>query len=137
MIETVCVGKVRDEFVRSGMQEYLKRMQKYHKVMYREVGSLNIDFDTFDGVVIALDEHGKQYGSVSFASFLKPIVLERKVMFVIGGADGFDSVFLKKCTFVVSLSSMTFPHQLVRLIFIEQLYRAFTILAGEKYHREG
>ncbi len=136
MIEIVCAGKVREKFISDGMKEYFMRICKYHKVLYSEVENIRMLKSYDDALLIALDSSGREMDSALFASFLKPKLLERKIVFFIGGADGHDPDFLKKCSATISLSKMTFPNQLVRLIFVEQLYRAFTILAGEKYHRE-
>ena len=88
--------------------------------------------------VILMDEHGKEYTSVDFASILqRKISLEGKDMvFVIGGAYGFSEEVYKRANSKISLSKMTFSHQMVRAIFTEQLYRAFTIMRGEPYHHE-
>jgi 23S rRNA (pseudouridine1915-N3)-methyltransferase len=88
--------------------------------------------------VILLDEHGKEYSSVEFASLLqKKISYEGKdIVFVIGGAYGFSEAVYKRANSKISLSRMTFSHQMVRAIFAEQIYRAFTIMKGEPYHHE-
>tara|TARA_Y100000034_G_C6869829_1_gene396937 strand:+ start:967 stop:1365 length:399 start_codon:yes stop_codon:yes gene_type:complete len=132
MIRIFAIGKVRQSFVRSGMDEYLKRLTKYAKVEYKEVNS----FGKLKGFVIALDENGKNFTSEKFASFIKKNTMDNKdVTFVIGEAEGLPKDVVKNADAVISLSSMTFPTQLVRLVFLEQLYRAFTIVKGEKYHK--
>lgn len=91
-----------------------------------------------EGIVIALDEHGKTQGSEDFAHRLARWRDDGKpaVSFVIGGADGLDPAFIKAATLTLSFSPLTWPHQLVRIMFAEQLYRATTILSGHPYHRE-
>ncbi len=86
--------------------------------------------------VVALDEHGKQFNSAALAQFIQSRANEsvKRLTFVIGGAFGLDETILKRANMKWSLSSLTFPHQLVRLILTEQLYRSFTILRNEKYH---
>ncbi|MDO5656042.1 MAG: 23S rRNA (pseudouridine(1915)-N(3))-methyltransferase RlmH [Flavobacteriaceae bacterium] len=88
--------------------------------------------------LILLDEKGKNYSSVEFAAFLnqKFIAAEKHLLFVIGGPFGFSDQMHQRANAKISLSRMTFTHQMVRLFFIEQLYRAFTILQGKSYHHE-
>ena len=88
--------------------------------------------------LILLDEHGREFRSVEFASFLekKMTTSARDVVFVIGGAYGFSQEVYDRSDSKISLSKMTFSHQMVRTIFVEQLYRAFTIIKGESYHHE-
>ena len=89
-----------------------------------------------DDVLVALDEYGKQWNSVELANFIQQKANEssRNIIFLIGGAYGIDESVLKKCSFKWSLSKLVFPHQLVRLILAEQIYRACTIIRNEKYH---
>lgn len=88
--------------------------------------------------VILLDEHGKEFRSVEFATMLQERMFRsgRDLVFVIGGAYGFSDKVYSRADSLISLSKMTFSHQMVRTIFAEQLYRAFTILKGEPYHHE-
>ena len=88
--------------------------------------------------VVLLDEEGKSFSSVDFSNFLNQKLLydSKKLVFVVGGAFGFSEEVYKRANSKLSLSKMTFSHQMIRLIFKEQLYRAFTILKGEKYHHE-
>lgn len=88
--------------------------------------------------LILLDEHGREFRSVEFASFMekKMTTSARDVVFVIGGAYGFSQEVYDRSDSKISLSKMTFSHQMVRTIFVEQLYRAFTIIKGESYHHE-
>ena len=88
-------------------------------------------------MVILLDEHGKEYTSVEFAKEVERFTASGKnIVFVIGGAYGFSDEVYNRSDGKVSLSKMTFPHQMVRTVFTEQLYRAFTIIKGEPYHHE-
>jgi len=88
--------------------------------------------------VVLLDERGKEYRSVDFASYLNKLMVGsmQQVVFVVGGPYGFDEPIYERANSRISLSKMTFSHQMVRLFFVEQLYRAFTILKGEPYHHE-
>jgi 23S rRNA (pseudouridine1915-N3)-methyltransferase len=86
--------------------------------------------------VVLLDEKGKEYDSMSFAEFLKghQLISTKNLVFVIGGAYGFSEELYQRSNAKISLSRLTFSHQMVRLFFTEQLYRAFTIIKGESYH---
>ena len=88
--------------------------------------------------VILLDEKGKSFSSIDFSNLLNQKLLDstKRLVFVIGGAFGFSEEVYKRVDLKLSFSKMTFSHQMIRLIFKEQLYRAFTILKGEKYHHE-
>ena len=88
--------------------------------------------------VVLLDEHGKELRSVEFATWMgkKQQTVSRRLVFIIGGPYGFSTAVYERANEKLSLSRMTFSHQMVRMIFIEQLYRAFTILKGEHYHHE-
>ena len=93
--------------------------------------------ETSDDVIL-LDEKGKQFTSVGFSTFIskKMLASHKRMIFVVGGPYGFSERVYSRATGLVSLSAMTFSHQMIRLIFLEQLYRAFTILKGEPYHHE-
>jgi 23S rRNA (pseudouridine1915-N3)-methyltransferase len=93
---------------------------------------------TDDDYFILLDERGKELKTVEFSEALKKMFLlsKKRIVFVIGGPWGFSEAVYKRADFKLSLSKMTFPHQLVRLLFLEQLYRVFTIIKGEPYHHE-
>ena len=88
--------------------------------------------------IVLLDQRGKEFGSVEFAGWLEKqsMLSGKRLVFIIGGAWGFSEEIIEKADMKISLSKMTFPHQLVRLLFAEQLYRAFTIIKGEPYHHE-
>lgn len=87
--------------------------------------------------LIILDEKGKAYNSVELAGFFQKRINERRdICILVGGAYGFSEEIYEKADFKLSLSELTFSHQLVRLIFMEQIYRAFTIIRGEKYHHQ-
>ncbi len=91
-----------------------------------------------DDYVIILDEMGKEFRTVDFSEMLEKIFMlpKKRIVFVIGGPWGFSEDIYGRADFKMSLSKMTFPHQLVRLLFLEQLYRVFTIIRGEPYHHE-
>ena len=112
----------------AGLSQQLREMEGKH--ILRQI-------DTSDHVVL-LDEKGKEFNSVDFGGWIskKQNAGLRQTVFVIGGAFGFSEEILQRANEKISLSRMTFSHQMVRVFFAEQLYRAFTILRGEKYHHE-
>jgi Uncharacterized conserved protein len=91
-----------------------------------------------DDYVVLLDERGKEFRTVEFAEWLEKRIAAggKRIVFIIGGAWGFSEEVYSRADLSLSLSKMTFPHQLVRLLFAEQLYRAFTIIKGEPYHHD-
>ena len=155
-ITLLTVGKTDKDWVKQGIDIYVSRLKHYIPFSINEIPELkNVSALSKDQIkvregelilknikptddVILMDEHGKEYTSVDFASYLqKKISYEGKDMvFVIGGAYGFSEEVYKRANGKISLSKMTFSHQMVRAIFAEQLYRAFTIMRGEPYHHE-
>jgi 23S rRNA (pseudouridine1915-N3)-methyltransferase len=91
-----------------------------------------------DDYIILLDEMGKEFRTIEFSEYLEKIFFlpRKRIVFIIGGPWGFSKDVYSRADFKMSLSKMTFPHQLVRLLFLEQLYRVFTIIKGEPYHHE-
>ena len=146
-------GKTRDPFIKEGVEMFRKRVVHYvpfkietipdlkntrnltmKEVQNKEAALLLKRIKATDYLLL-LDERGKEHNSISFAEYLNS--LEGKVnhlVFVIGGPYGFSEEVYRRADAKLSLSRLTFSHQLVRLIFMEQLYRAFTILKGEPYH---
>ena len=155
-ITLLTVGKTDKDWVKQGIDIYVSRLKHYIPFGINEIPELkNVSALSKDQIkvregelilknvkptddVILMDEHGKEYTSVDFASFLqKKISYEGKdIVFVIGGAYGFSDEVCRRANGKISLSKMTFSHQMVRAIFAEQLYRAFTIMRGEPYHHE-
>ena len=155
-ITLLTVGKTDKDWVKQGIDIYTSRLKHYIPFSINEIPELkNVSALSKDQIkaregelilknvkptddVILMDEHGKEYTSVDFASFLqKKISYEGKdIVFVIGGAYGFSEEVYRRANGKISLSKMTFSHQMVRAIFTEQLYRAFTIMRGEPYHHE-
>ncbi|MDC1221914.1 23S rRNA (pseudouridine(1915)-N(3))-methyltransferase RlmH [Salibacteraceae bacterium] len=155
-IRTLSIGKTNVEYVRQGLEEFNSRISKYCKYEWDEIPDLKNraklpknDLKVEEAKLILkrlvpnerlilLDEGGRSLSSVKFASWLSDAVnLQAKdVCFVIGGAYGFSQELYDRSEMKISLSPMTFNHQLIRLIFAEQLYRGFTIIRGEPYHHE-
>lgn len=150
------MGKTDDTNIRELLGDYVKRINRYTHYGIREIPNLRksssmreedvksaeadliLNQITKDDYVILLDERGKEIRSKEFASFLNQRFLSgmKGLVFVIGGAFGVDDRIKKRADNILSLSRMTFPHQLVRVLFTEQLYRALTILRNEPYHHD-
>ncbi|MBR5384424.1 MAG: 23S rRNA (pseudouridine(1915)-N(3))-methyltransferase RlmH [Bacteroidales bacterium] len=155
-ITLLTVGKTDVRWVMDGLDLYVSRLKHYVQFTLNEIPQLkNVSALTQEQIrqregelilrglkpsdeVILLDERGREYRSVEFASMLEDKMSRsgRNIVFVIGGAYGFSDAVYKRSDGMLSLSRMTFSHQMVRTIFVEQLYRAFTILKGEPYHHE-
>lgn len=150
------VGKTDIPWVREGLEMYVSRLGHYAPFSLKEIPELKgVSALTREQIrkkegelilaqlkpadeVILLDEHGREYRSVEFAEWLgrRMAGSGRDLVFVVGGAYGFSEAVYARAAGKLSLSKMTWSHQLVRTIFAEQLYRAFTILRGEPYHHE-
>lgn len=155
-IKLLVVGKTLKGFINDGVEEYVKRLKHYTNFSIEVIADVknSASFSSqqlqkqealliekhinSENCVIILDEHGKQYKSMEFANMLqqKMNTSIKSIVFVVGGAYGFAEDIKKKYNNKISLSTMTFSHQMVRLFFVEQLYRAFTILNNEPYHNE-
>ena len=149
-ITLICIGKTSEKYVLEGIGIYLERIKHYCKFNFVEMEAgkgdeTQIRKKESEGLqkrveekdfLILLDENGKENTSVQFAELFKhhQNISTKNLVFVIGGAYGFSEEVYKRANAKIALSKMTFPHQLVRIIFLEQIYRAFTILKGEKYH---
>jgi len=155
-ISFLTVGKTEDAYLRDGIDKYVKRLKHYARVELIDLPELkNTKALTADqqktkeaemifkkitptDYVILLDENGTEYTSQQFANYLekKGINSTSNLIFVVGGPYGFDSSVYQRANDKLSLSRMTFSHQMIRLFFVEQLYRAFTIIKGEPYHHQ-
>lgn len=155
-ITLLVVGKTTDKSVLLGVDKYFKRIKRYISFDIEVISSLKntkkmseVEIKTKEGEVILskisfsdqmvlLDESGKELSSVAFSSFLenKMMLGIKNLVFVIGGAYGFSDAVYEHAHTKLSLSQMTFSHQIIRIIFLEQLYRAFTIINNEPYHHE-
>ncbi len=143
----IAVGKRHDALVENGVAEFTARISRYAPVEWKIISASNAKEEgekILQGVaetdtLVALDEKGKGVNTIALAEYLEKQMLSgtKRLIFVIGGAYGLDQSVRDRANLVWSLSSLTFPHQLVRLILSEQIYRAFTVIKGEKYHHEG
>lgn len=144
MIKIICVGKIKEAFYRDAINEYMKRMGKYHKVDIIEVADSNIrdekelilkKVDKKD-YIITLEIEGRENTSIEFANLIdKTLINNSNITFIIGGSDGLDDEIKDLSNYKLSFSRMTFPHQLFRVILLEQIYRAFKIINNESYHK--
>lgn len=152
MLKIVCVGKIKEDFFEKGIKEYTKRISgfsKFNIVEVKEVNTNDISKNIFqegknilekisnNEYVITLEIKGKTLDSVEFANLIsnKLTYGYSKITFVIGGSNGLDEAVLKRSDYSLSFSSFTFPHQLMRLILTEQIYRALTIINNKEYHK--
>lgn len=152
----IVIGKTDAGYVRSGIEEYEKRLKHYvtfemriipdikqaknltEKQQKEQEGELILKCLEESDRVVVLDEKGKEFTSKGFSDFLAQKMLAgvKRVVFVVGGPYGFSEKVYQRAQEKIALSQMTFSHQMVRMIFLEQLYRAFTIIKGEAYHHE-
>lgn len=152
--ELWCINKTTQSFVSEGIDMYVKRIKHYTNfdihVFPSPKASNKLPLDKLkqaeaqlilnklkpSDYLILLDEQGQIFDSIEFAKKIEKLqnASHKKIIFLVGGGYGFDSSLKERSNATVSLSKMTFPHELVRIIFLEQLYRAFTIIKGEKYH---
>jgi 23S rRNA (pseudouridine1915-N3)-methyltransferase len=155
IIRVITVGKTRQAYVKEGLDLFLKRLVHYNRIEWNELddpasrsstpeasrlveGELLLKHLRPDDFVVLLDEHGLEFTSTAWAEWLNKRMSSgiKCLVLIIGGAYGFSKEVKSRANQSVCLSRMTFPHDLVRLILAEQLYRGFTILKGEKYHHD-
>ncbi len=157
-IDLLCVGKIKEIYLVSGIAEYKKRLSRYCRLEILEVADERTPEEASaaeeeqirkkeaerlsrllkaEAYVIALAIEGRQFDSLGLAKELERIPLSGKshIQFVIGGSLGLHTDILKRADLLLSFSRLTFPHQLMRLLFLEQLYRTYRIQKGEPYHK--
>ena len=152
----IYMGKTEFGYLTDGIDVFIKRLKHYIPVEVSVIpdlkktkglpvserkrleGEVILKQVKNDDVLVLLDENGDQYTSTGFAGFLQTQMNSgaKRLVFVVGGAFGFSPDVYQRARYTLSLSKMTFSHQMVRLFFVEQLYRAFTIIKGEPYHNE-
>jgi len=156
-IKIYCIGKIKEQYLKDGIAEYAKRLSAYTKTEIIEVADSKVkdnpnDFDISkakneegdrvlklikNDYLIGLDLNKKEPTSEEFAEFIQQKIVEggSSISFVIGGSYGLSENLKKRCNSSISLSKMTFLHQMTRLVLLEQIYRAFKILNNETYHK--
>lgn len=155
-IVLLTVGKTSTDFVRKGIEEYDRRIRRYTPFSLQSLpdvrntralsedqqkkaeGELILNYVKSSDYLVLLDEHGLEFTSLAMASWLEKRMAagNKRLIFAVGGPYGFSPAVYDRADAKLSLSRLTFPHELVRLFFAEQLYRCFTILRGEPYHHE-
>ncbi|GAA4330670.1 23S rRNA (pseudouridine(1915)-N(3))-methyltransferase RlmH [Mucilaginibacter gynuensis] len=153
-ITLLTVGKTEDAYIKEGIEKYVKRLKHYTKLELVDLPELKntkaltqeqqkvkeaeliLKKITPLDYVILLDEKGLELSSTQFAELInkRSVSSSANIIFVVGGPYGFDAIVYQRANDKLSLSRMTFSHQMVRLFFVEQLYRAYTIIKGEPYH---
>ena len=156
-IQIICVGKIKENYLKDALAEYAKRLSRYCKLTITELDDekipdkLNPSLEKEikekecqnilkhiqkDSFVIALDLKGKELSSEEFSKKLEDISMEKShLTFIIGGSLGLTETLINQSNFKICFSKMTFPHQLIRVFLLEQIFRAFKISKGETYHR--
>ncbi len=157
-ITILCVGKIKEKYFTAGIAEYVKRLSRYCKLEIIEVsdektpdqaseneekqikekeGERILKNIKDDAYVMALAIDGKQLDSVEFSKKIEQLGVNgvSHILFIIGGSLGLDDRVLKRADFKISFSKMTFPHQMMRMVLLEQVYRGYRIMKGEPYHK--
>jgi len=145
MITIICIGKIKEKYLLEMVNDYYKRIQKYHKITIIELKDDNDIIKETSAISkvlnekhynIALDIKGSFYSSNDLATLIEDTFNHHSnITFIIGSSNGLDETILNKCNLKISFSKMTFPHGLFRGILVEQLYRAFKINNNESYHK--
>lgn len=150
MIKIICVGKIKEKFYLDAIKEYQTRISKYSKIEIIELNDENYDIkktlrEEYNSIMkvfnkndynILMDISGMEMDSLSFAKKIDNIFMENSnITFIIGGSYGVLDDLRKVCNMRLSFSKMTFPHQLFRVVLLEQIYRAFKINHNEEYHK--
>ena len=142
-INIVCVGKIKEKFYRDAVDEYLKRLSRFAKVEVREIAECRsleeeagLILKAAKGRIVALCIEGKKFSSEGFAEYIKELTdTGSECTFIIGSSCGLSDDIKRRADIKLSFSDMTFPHQLMRVILLEQIYRAFMINGGGEYHK--
>ena len=151
MIKIICVGKIKEDFFKKAILEYQKRISKYTKLEIIECKDFDIgNIDSIKKMeceeilkrindkeyVITLEIEGKNLDSIEFSKLIdNTLAINSNITFIIGGSYGLDDEVKKRSNYKLSFSKMTFPHQLFRIILLEQIYRSFKIINNESYHK--
>lgn len=144
MIKIICVGKVKEKYLRDAISDYEKRISKYHKISIIEVDDSNMKEEAIkikqhiknNDYVVTLEIEGNMLTSMELANKIdKTFITNPNITFIIGGSDGLDDSIKERSNYKLSFSKFTFPHQLFRVILLEQIYRTFKILNNETYHK--
>ena len=151
MIKIITVGSIKEKYLKDAIEEYMKRLKKYTNIelievkdegLVEEQKAISLESEkikkhlTPKDYIITLEIEGKEYSSTEFAEKLNQIQIENSnIVFIIGGSYGLSNELKQQSKMHLSFSKMTFPHQLFRVLLLEQIYRAFKILNNESYHK--
>lgn len=151
MIKIICVGKLKEKYWTDACEEYLKRLQKYTQIEIIEVTDEKIDeakialqkekeriekYLSPKDYLITLEIEGKQLSSIELSNKVDRWIMENSnITFLIGGSNGLHPDLKQRSSYKLSFSNLTFPHQLFRILLLEQLYRSFKIINNERYHK--
>lgn len=151
MIKIIAVGSLKEKYLKEAVEEYIKRIKKYNNIeiieikdegLVEEKKAIELEGEkikkhlTNKEYIITLEIEGKQMSSLEFANRLERIQIENSnIVFIIGGSYGLSKDILEKSNLHLSFSKMTFPHQLFRVILLEQIYRSFKVINNERYHK--
>ena len=153
-INLIAVGDIKEKYLKDAISEYSKRISRFATISIIEIKEhiasssspkdieIALEKDALElmkkikGYAICLDINGKEYTSIQYANYIKNLMLTNsEISIIIGASNGIANIVKEKCGDRISFSKMTFPHQLMRVIFLEQTYRAFTILNNISYHK--
>lgn len=158
MIKIICIGKIKEDYLKDGINEYLKRLSRYTRIEIIELKDIPLKDNMSEieeekakeeessliesrlkdsDYLIALDRMGKELSSIELSKKIDNTLssVNKDIVFMIGGSLGLSKELLNKSDLVISFSKLTFPHQLFRLILLEQIYRSFKIMKNETYHK--
>ena len=144
MIKIICVGKVKEKYLRDAISDYEKRISKYHKINIIEIDDSNMKEEAIkikqhiknNDYVITLEIEGNMLTSIELANKIDKIFITNpNIIFIVGGSDGLDKSIKEISNYKLSFSKFTFPHQLFRVVLLEQIYRSCKILNNETYHK--
>lgn len=144
MIKIICIGKIKEKFYRDAIAEYMKRLHKYHKIVIDELPDSNINKEkeliikhlNKKDYIITLEIEGNEINSKELSNLIAKTMIENSnITLIIGGSNGLHPDIKKLSNYKLSFSKLTFPHQLFRIILLEQIYRSFKILNNETYHK--
>ena len=151
MIKIITVGSIKEKYLKDAVEDYLKRIKKYTNIelieikdegLVEESKAIELEGDKINKhlsgkeYIISLEIEGKQMSSLEFANKLERIQIENSnIVFIIGGSYGISKKIIEKSCLHLSFSKMTFPHQLFRVILLEQIYRSFKVNHNERYHK--
>lgn len=137
-MKLICVGKIKEKYMNDAINDYVKRLSKYTKLEILELDESK-DINNYikeKDYIITLQIDGKPLNSIEFSDLLeKTMITNSNIVFIIGGSEGLEQSVKERSNYKLSFSNLTFPHQLFRLIFLEQLYRSYKIMKNETYHK--